>query len=78
MSEEYDSFDYVKPADYLPALKENYQQQNEGFERAEIMARGNDQQRLANAKIAGNTVDNLKQLSKTWAEEEKKKVLSTH
>jgi len=72
MSEEYDSFDYVKPADYLPALKENYQQQNEGFERAEQMARVNDQQRLANAKIAGNTIDSVMKFSKTMAEAHKK------
>ena len=72
MSEEYDSFDYVRPADYLPALKENYQQQNEGFERAEQMARVNDQQRLANAKIAGNTIDSVMKFSKTMAEAHKK------
>jgi len=64
MAEEFDSFDYLEPADYLPALQENYRQQNEGFERAEEMARLNDQQRLADAKNYGNLIDNVGRFSK--------------
>ncbi len=64
MAEEFDSFDYLEPADYLPALQENYRQQNEGFERAEEMARLNDQQRLADAQNYGRLIDNVGKFSK--------------
>ena len=63
MAEPFDSFDYLEPADYLPALQENYRQQNEGFERAEEMARLNDQQRLADAQNYGRLIDNVGKFS---------------
>ena len=53
-SNPYDTFSYDKPADYIPAMQQRYNEINEGFERAEVMAKVNDQQRLANAKIMGN------------------------
>ena len=64
MAEPFDSFDQLDPADYLPALQENYRQQNEGFERAEEMARLNDQQRLADAQNYGRLIDNVGKFSK--------------
>ena len=73
MREPYDSFDYLKPADYLPALKEGYQQINQGFEDAEAFARVNDRQRLANAEIMGRAIDNAAKFSKSMAGHLKKK-----
>ena len=73
MREPYDSFDYEQPADYLPALKEGYQQINQGFEDAEAFARVNDRQRLANAEIMGRAIDNAAKFSKSMAGHLKKK-----
>ena len=64
---EYDSFSYLKPADYTPRMKEVYGEINEGFERAEQMAKVNDKQRMANAKIMGKAIDNTMAFSKTMA-----------
>ena len=60
---EYDTFSYEKPADYVPRMKEVYGEINEGFERAEQMAKVNDRQRLANAEIMGNAINNAYKFS---------------
>ena len=65
---EYDTFSYEAPADYVPRMKEVYGEINEGFARAEQMARVNDQQRLANAKHMGNAINNAFKFSKTMAQ----------
>ena len=73
---EYDTFSYEKPADYIPRMKEVYGEINEGFERAEEMARVNDSQRLANAKIMGTAIDKAFKFSKTmgkYMEQEQEK-----
>ena len=71
--EQFDTFEYIKPADYLPALENNYREQNEGFARAEEMARINDAQRLADAKNFGRVIEEAQQFSKTLADEWEKK-----
>ena len=73
MKEPFDSFEYIKPADYLPALKERYQEENQGFEDAEAFAKVNDQQRMANAKIFGRAIDNAAKFSKSMADHLKTK-----
>ena len=65
---EYDTFSYEKPADYIPRLKETYGEINEGFQRAEQMARINDQQRLANAKNMGRAINSAFKFSKTMGQ----------
>ena len=67
-SNPYDTFSYDKPADYIPAMQQRYNEINEGFERAEVMAKVNDQQRLANAKIMGNAINTAYKFSKTMGE----------
>ena len=62
---EYDTFSYEAPADYVPRMKEVYGEINEGFARAEQMARINDQQRLDNAKNMGRAIDSAYKFSKT-------------
>ena len=64
---EYDTFDYLKPADYLPSLQQRYSEQNQGFEDAEQVARMNDRQRVANAEIMGRVINNAEKFSKTAA-----------
>ncbi len=71
-TEPYDTFEYIQPADFIPALKERYDEQNEGFARAEQMARINDQQRLADAKNFGKVIDNAQKFSVTLAKTLKK------
>ena len=65
---EYDTFSYEKPADYIPRLKETYGEINEGFARAEQMARINDQQRLANAQNMGKAINSAFKFSKTMGQ----------
>ena len=69
---EYDTFDYLKPADYLPGLKQRYAEMNQGFEDAEQIAKLNDRQRVANAEIMGNVIKNAQKFSKSAAEVFKK------
>jgi len=64
---EYDTFDYLKPADYLPGLKQRYSEMNQGFEDAEQVAKLNDRQRVANAEIMGRVINNAEKFSKTAA-----------
>mgnify|MGYP003116858822 CR=1 FL=1 len=64
---EYDTFDYLKPADYLPSLGQRYAEQNQGFEDAEQVAKMNDRQRVANAEIMGRVINNAEKFSKTAA-----------
>ena len=64
---EFDTFSYETPADYLPGMKQRQGEENQGFEDAEVIAKMNDEQRLANAKIYGRVIDNTKSLSKTLA-----------
>ena len=64
---EYDTFDYLKPAEYLPSLQQRYSEQNQGFEDAEQVARMNDRQRVANAEIMGRVINNAEKFSKTAA-----------
>jgi len=71
-TEPYDTFEYIQPADFIPALKERYDEQNEGFARAEQMARINDQQRLADAQNFGKVIDNAQKFSVTLAKSLKK------
>ena len=62
---EYDTFSYEQPADYIPRMKEVYGEINEGFQRAEDMARINDRQRLANAENMGKAINSAFKFSKT-------------
>ena len=62
---EYDTFSYEAPADYIPRLKETYGEINEGFQRAEQMARVNDRQRLANAENMGRAINSAYKFSKS-------------
>ncbi len=71
-TEPYDTFEYIQPADFIPGLKERYDEQNEGFARAEQMARINDQQRLADAQNFGKVIDNAQKFSVTLAKTLKK------
>jgi len=64
---EYDTFDYLKPADYLPGLKQRYAEMNQGFEDAEQIAKLNDRQRVANAEIMGKVINNAQKFSKSAA-----------
>ena len=64
---EYDTFDYLKPADYLPGLKNRYAEMNQGFEDAEQIAKLNDRQRVANAEIMGKVINNAQKFSKSAA-----------
>ena len=73
---EYDTFSYEKPADYVPRMKEVYGEIDEGFERAEQMARVNDRQRLANAENMGRAIDQAYKFSTKmgkYLEEEQEK-----
>ena len=72
----YDTFSYEKPADYVPRMKEVYGEIDEGFERAEQMARDNARQRLANAEIMGKPIDQAYKFSTKlgkYLEEEQEK-----
>ena len=69
---EYDTFDYLKPADYLPGLKQRYEEMNQGFEDAEQVAKLNDRQRVANAEIMGKVINNAEKFSKSAAKVFKK------
>ena len=69
---EYDTFDYLKPADYLPGLKQRYAEMNQGFEDAEQVAKLNDRQRVANAEIMGRVIKNAESFSKSAAKAFKK------
>ena len=64
---EFDTFDYLKPADYLPSLQQRYSEQNQGFEDAEQVAKMNDRQRVANAEIMGKVIKNAESFSKSAA-----------
>ena len=69
---EFDTFDYLKPADYLPSLQQRYSEQNQGFEDAEQVAKMNDRQRVANAEIMGKVIKNAESFSKSAAKVFKK------
>ena len=62
---EFDTFQYLKPADYLPSLEKRYRETNQGFEDAEVMAKVNDRQRVANAEIFGKAIKNAQNFSTT-------------
>ena len=64
---EFDTFNYLKPADYVPGLKERYAETNQGFEDAEQVAKMNDRQRVANAEIMGKVINNAEKFSKSAA-----------
>ena len=70
---EFDTFQYEQVADYLPGLKQRYAEENQGFEDAEVIAKQNDQQRLANAKLYGRVINEAQSLSKTLANKYKEK-----
>ena len=57
---EFDTFDYIKPADYLPNLEQRNRETNEGFENAEQMAKINDRQRIANADLFKTAINIIK------------------
>ena len=64
---EYDTFDYLKPADYLPAKEARDREINQGFEDAEVMAKVNDRQRVAEATSFGRAIKNAESFSKSAA-----------
>ena len=70
---EFDTFDYLKPADYVPGLRKRYDEMNQGFEDAEQIAKLNDRQRVANADIMGKAINNALKFSKTAAGKLKEK-----
>ncbi len=76
-TEQYDSFEFLKPADFVPEMERVNREINEGYESAEQMARVNDQQRLQNAKIFGNAIKQAEKfiptLAKYWKQEEERK-----
>ena len=74
---QYDTFSYERPADYIPLMKQRYGEIEEGFQNAEAMARINDRQRLANAENMGRAIDKAFKFSRTLgtyleAEQEKR------
>jgi len=68
MANEFDTFDYIKPADYLPALEQRNRETNEGFENAEQMAKINDRQRVANAEQFDRAINKAEKFTKSGAE----------
>ena len=64
---EYDTFDYLKPADYLSAKEARDREINQGFENAEVMAKVNDKQRVAEAVSFGKAIKNAESFSKSAA-----------
>ena len=68
MTNEFDTFDYIKPADYLPALEQRNRETNEGFENAEQMAKVNDRQRVANAEQFGRAINKAEKFTKSGVE----------
>lgn len=68
MANEFDTFDYIKPADYLPALEKRNRETNEGFENAEQMAKINDRQRVANAEQFDRAINKAEKFTKSGAQ----------
>ena len=63
---QYDTFSYERPADYIPLMKQRYGEIEEGYRDAEAMARINDRQRLANAENMGRAIDKAYKFSKIF------------
>ena len=66
-TEAYDTFEYIKPADYLPALQQGYQEIEEGFALAEEQARANDQMRITNAETMDRAINKAYSFSGKFA-----------
>ena len=67
MANEFSSFEYEQPADYITPLEKSYADINQGFENAQQQIRDNDNQRIANAKILDRAINNAYKFSTTYA-----------